>query len=280
VIEAIALGTAQDGGVPHAGCRCPRCSHARAHPGDRPLVASLGLLDRDGGNAWIIDATPDFTEQLALLHDAAPECRLRGILLTHGHVGHYTGLVHLGREVMDARGLSLYGTASMLAFLAGNAPWRLLIERGNLRPRELRPGRPEPLAPGLAAEPVAVPHRAEATDTVAFLLRGARHSLFYCPDLDRWEDCRFDPRALLGTCDTALVDGTFFDADELHGATMSEVPHPSVRQSLARFAGLGRDLRFTHLNHSNPLLLPGPEREEVERAGFRILQRGDRFTLA
>src|SRR5688572_4142270 len=97
--ESIALGSAQDGGVPQAGCACVACVAARRDPARRRMVACLALVDRRAGAAWLIDATPDFPCQLDLLEALAPGCALRGILLSHAHIGHYTGLIHLGREV-------------------------------------------------------------------------------------------------------------------------------------------------------------------------------------
>ena len=43
-VEAILLGTAQDGGVPQAGCYCANCAPARTDPTRRKLVVCLGLV--------------------------------------------------------------------------------------------------------------------------------------------------------------------------------------------------------------------------------------------
>ena len=65
----------------------------------------------------MIDTTPDFREQLALLHRSAPGCRLAGILLTHAHMGHYTGLIQLGREAWNTQRMPVYAPPRMAAFL-------------------------------------------------------------------------------------------------------------------------------------------------------------------
>ena len=106
--KAILLGLAQDGGVPQAGCYCPNCDRARRDPTQRQLVACLGLVDHTTGQSWLIDATPDFRVQLHTLHQFAPDCVLAGIILTHAHIGHYTGLIHLGPEVMNVSGMPVY----------------------------------------------------------------------------------------------------------------------------------------------------------------------------
>jgi hypothetical protein len=59
-VEAMVLGIAQDGGVPHLGCRQKLCLDARRDRSKRRLIASLGLVDRRAGKRFLIDATPDF----------------------------------------------------------------------------------------------------------------------------------------------------------------------------------------------------------------------------
>src|SRR5947207_11245259 len=111
-VSAVVLGIAQDGGVPHLGCRQKLCVEARRDPSKRRRVASLGLVDPIAGKRFVIDATPDFQVQVARL-GGLPD----GILLTHAHIGHYLGLAQLGREVANAREMPVYCTASMARFL-------------------------------------------------------------------------------------------------------------------------------------------------------------------
>ncbi len=68
------------------------------------MVSCLAISDRQAGKAWLLDATPDFPEQLQFIRDSLG-LELGGILLTHAHIGHYTGLMYLGREVMGAQGV-------------------------------------------------------------------------------------------------------------------------------------------------------------------------------
>ncbi|MFP6703107.1 MAG: hypothetical protein VB861_15275, partial [Planctomycetaceae bacterium] len=87
-VEAIVLGTAQDGGVPQSGCGCAACLASRDEPTRARRPSCLGLLDRGSGSRWMIDATWQFASQLDSLDRAgnrdgagAPD----GILLTHAH---------------------------------------------------------------------------------------------------------------------------------------------------------------------------------------------------
>ncbi|MBN1955867.1 MAG: pyrroloquinoline quinone biosynthesis protein PqqB, partial [Anaerolineae bacterium] len=225
-IEAILLGTAQDGGLPQAGCGCPNCAAAHRDPTRRQLVACLGLVDRGAGRSWLIDATPDLPEQVHTLQELVPDCALAGILLTHAHVGHYAGLIHLGREAWNTAGLPLYASARMAAFLRQNAPWSQLVALGNVEIRPLTPREAVYLTPHLQVTPLFVPHRAEFSDTLAFVVHGPQRRLFYCPDTDNWERWEHDIKEFVNDMDVALLGGTFFSADELPGRDLTQIPHP------------------------------------------------------
>ena len=85
-------------------------------PTRRQRVASVGLVDADGSR-FLIDATPDIASQIESLwgNDSPPDRQrpVEGILLTHAHVGHYAGLMYLGREALGARRIPVYATPRM-----------------------------------------------------------------------------------------------------------------------------------------------------------------------
>src|SRR6202049_3923823 len=74
-VVVVALGTAQDGGVPQAGCDCSRCVAARRDPARRRRVASLALQLPAPGQSGLIDAAPDLGEQLEVVHRLRPARR-------------------------------------------------------------------------------------------------------------------------------------------------------------------------------------------------------------
>ncbi len=123
----VVLGIAQDGGLPQAGCRKACCTSGR-----HENVASLALVDPGSRRWWLFDATPDFRAQLARMAREAPACSLAGVFLTHAHIGHYTGLMHLGREAMGARGMPVWAMPRMHDFLIANGPWSQLVQLGNI----------------------------------------------------------------------------------------------------------------------------------------------------
>ena len=276
--QAVVLGIAQDGGVPHAGCHQTACREARRDPAGRRLVASLGLVDPAAGKRFIIDATPDFAEQMERL-GGLPD----GVLLTHAHVGHYLGLAQLGREVLGARRVPVYCTPSMARFLRENRPWSRLVSLENVAIHELEPDSELELTPRLHVTAIRVPHRDEDSDTVAFLVRGPERSLLWLPDIDKWEKWdRTLPDLLRDPKRTAFLDGTFFAADEIPGRSIADIPHPLVPETLAALAGIpyrnGR-VWFVHLNHTNRLLWDARARREIEEKGAGVASEGQRIPL-
>jgi pyrroloquinoline quinone biosynthesis protein B len=277
-VRAVVLGIAQDGGVPHIGCQQPLCVRARRDPEARQRVASLGLIDDRAGQRFLIDATPDMASQIDTLREDRPPSDWRrpvdGILLTHAHIGHYTGLMYLGREALGARAVVVYATPRMSSFLRSNGPWSQLVALGQIELREVEAGREVALTPSLAVTPVRVPHRDELSDTVGYLVRGPGAALLYVPDIDKWEkwDRRVDDE--VARVDVALLDGTFLSADELPGRSIAEVPHPLVSETAARLGALSSRVVFVHLNHTNPLLWDDRARGDLTRRGFRVASDG------
>lgn len=287
----VVLGLAQDGGYPQAGCAGACCAPAWADPALRRHVACAAIVDPDSGERWLIDATPDLREQLKVLDDLAPPLapdspapRLSGILLTHGHVGHYTGLIHLGREVMGATEVPVYVTPRLAGFLRGNEPWAALVRQGNIVLRDLVADSELHLNPRLRVTPLPVPHRDENTDTVAFRVRGPSRSVLYLPDIDAWDAWPIDLPDAIATVDVAYLDGTFFSSDELHGRDMSVVPHPPISSTLGGLADLPLaervKVRFVHLNHTNPALhADSPQRQLILKAGCGVAEELETVAL-
>lgn len=287
VVRAVVLGIAQDGGLPHIGCGQLACVRARADSARRERVAALGLIDDAEGRRFLIDATPDLPSQIESLNGGRrprppidPRRPVDGILLSHAHIGHYTGLMYLGREALGARGVPVYATARMARFLRDNAPWSQLVALGNIELRELEPERELSLTPSLRLSARQVPHRDELSDTIGFVVRGPRRSLLYVPDIDKWERWERPLEDEVANVDLALLDGTFSSAEELPGRSLAEIPHPLVSETMARLrrrAALAGRVLFIHLNHTNPLLWDPARRREL--GAFRVAKDGEEHPL-
>lgn len=283
-ISLVVLGIAQDAGFPQAGCDQKCCQEAWHDPGLRKQVSCLGLADRHRGRFWLIDATPDFPDQLRMMHAYFPDYELAGIFLTHAHIGHYTGLMHLGKEVMGAREIPVYAMPRMRQFLQENGPWNQLVDLNQIRLIPLAADSMISLSPSLHIRPIAVPHRDEFSETVGYAMEGKDKSAVFIPDIDKWEKWNRNIDSLISRHDLAFLDGTFFAAGEIPGRNMSEIPHPFISESLDRFAPLPdtvKDrLHFIHFNHTNPVLnAHSPAKLQIESAGMHIAKEGDLWSL-
>ncbi len=284
---AVVLGVAQDAGHPQAGCRRPCCERARAAPGLAHLPCALGLVSGATGERWLIDATPALPAQLACLADVDPartDAGLDGVLLTHAHMGHYTGLIHLGQEAAHLRRVPVWAMPRMRALLEDSAPWEQLVRQGNIVLRDLAAGEPVQLAPDLSVTPVLVPHRDEYSETVAFRVTGPRHRVLWLPDIDDWDPWHLSLDQVLQDVDVAWLDGTFFDDSELPQRDLSAIRHPRIADTLSRLSHLPQavrsKVRFVHLNHSNPALWPDSDASRrIEAAGCRVACEGARVAL-
>jgi pyrroloquinoline quinone biosynthesis protein B len=284
------LGTAQDGGIPHLGCRCARCEAARRDPRRARLIASLALADLDERKLFLVDASPDIRAQvdraLGLFPPPLPQLSevLAGVLVTHAHIGHYLGLAFFGYESAATRELPVHCSRRMAAFLANNGPWSQLVKLANIVPRTFEPGERVPLTASLSAVPFRVPHRDEYTDTMGFKIAGPARALLYIPDIQRWDAWERPLEDALRETDIALLDGTFFGPDDLPGRDMAAIGHPLIVDTLRRFKALPAadrpEVLFTHLNHTNPALDPAsPAHRAIEDAGARLAEEGETIDL-
>ena len=235
------------------------------------MVASIAIIDPRTGLAWMIDATPDFAKQYHII-TKKHKARLAGIFLTHAHMGHYSGLMQLGREVMGAKNVVVYAMPKMKKYLEENGPWNQLVKLKNIKLFPIKDKEEVLLARDLIIEPFLVPHRDEFSETVGYNIIGPNESMLYIPDIDKWEKWEHDILFWIESNSYALLDGTFYYDDEVPNRNMSEIPHPLIIESMNYFSRLlKRDQRkifFIHMNHTNPALL------EKSAASRSIIKNG------
>tara|TARA_B100000900_G_scaffold250773_1_gene213660 strand:+ start:16347 stop:17198 length:852 start_codon:yes stop_codon:yes gene_type:complete len=277
------LGTAQDGGRPQPGCRRTCC--ANLGPNDVRHPVSLGITD-ERGQGHLIEASRALGEQLSIWGHPS----LKSVILTHAHFGHVDGLGLFGRETLNARGLVLYASNSMLSLVQDTPHWAMMVEQGVFSTNSVISGNVHSLSPEVSLEPVEVPHRAELSDMHAFIVRGPNRAVLFLPDHDRWDDTlnlhqASTIRSWLTSLrvDVALVDGTFWNTNELQGRRQEEVPHPTVSETLERLGPRvdgDPEIVFIHLNHTNPLHdVSSAEHQAVIDMGWAVGEQGMNFTL-
>ena len=272
------LGIAQDAGYPQMNCKKECCAAAWENPELQRNTSCLAIVDPISKEQWIIDATPNIKEQLQTLKQKTGTEKLDGILLTHAHMGHYTGLMHFGREVMGTDNLPVFAMPKMKTFLEENGPWSQLVDLENINIKALKSDSTFSLNERINIKPFLVPHRDEFSETVGYEITINNKSLIFIPDIDKWERWKTNITALIKKVDYAFLDATFYKNGELK-RDMSEIPHPFVEESMELFYGLSKSekqkVHFIHFNHTNPLLIEGSTaQKEVTEKGFKLAKEG------
>jgi pyrroloquinoline quinone biosynthesis protein B len=282
----IVLGTLQDAGMPHIGCKKDCCAPYFESGKQAGKVVSLGLVDPSSQKSWLFEATPDISRQLHDLNKvmSSSSTMPSGIFLTHAHIGHYAGLMYLGREALGADKMPVFAMPRMHEFLSTNGPWSQLVELGNISLTKVNEKELIMLTKELSVECFTVPHRDEFSETVGFKISGPNKTALFIPDIDKWE--KWDRNILeeIRKVDYAFLDATFYSGDELPNRDLLEIPHPLVEESMKLFEGLSREdkakVYFIHFNHSNPLVKPESEEAEIVREnGFNLAVEGVTMNL-
>lgn len=273
--KLIVLGVAQDAGYPQIGA-VKEFEAVKRNPQLKQKVVSLGIVDLKAKQKFLIEATPDLPAQLFQLNRFLPNQSTLpdGIFLTHGHIGHYTGLMYLGREAISANNVPVYAMPRMEKFLTENGPWSQLVTLKNIRLQSISDESEIPLNPSLKIKPFLVPHRDEFTETVGFEITGEHKKVVFIPDIDKWSKWSKSLIEVVKAADYLFLDATFYRNGEI-ARDMSEVPHPFVEETIRLLKDLPAAERakiyFIHFNHTNPLMNKNSrERREVLRQGFKI----------
>jgi len=282
--EVLILGTAQDAGVPQFLCSCSNCSNEKCFC----YVASIALIDHKNREIYLIDVSPDIKQQYNdyLKSYITKGYEIVAILLTHAHMGHIGGLFQLAKESSNLN-VPIYAEISVINYL------KTVFSIDHQLYKEIAPDTWSfPLENGKITA-FCVDHRSDVADskTIAFLieifpqflgksryLKGTK--IIYLPDLDIINDVVFKQLDMLKKSDILIIDGTFYDEEELKGIqrNRNDVVHPTMKDScdkLQKYIDEGINISFTHLNHTNQTLDPnGESRRMIEDKGFYILNDG------
>lgn len=290
------LGTAAGGGFPQWNCACRMCtSDAPAREGDCIAVSA------DGSDWFLVNASPDIRSQIlatpALAAGPGPrDTPIKGALLTDAELDHAMGLLTL----RGAAGLRVHAPEAVLHALRDGFGVHGITER--YAPWEWAPVPPELGGLRVSALPVSdkVPKYCADTQVpgpwvVAYRFEDPATGgvLVYAPCLRTWPE-GFDEFCAGAAC--VLLDGTFYSAGEMSGAThagvgsgaqraMGHVPIAGPEGSLARIgahraAHPGVRWIYTHLNNTNLVLDPSSaEYHEVLAAGAEVLPDGAELVL-
>ena len=283
----VILGTIQDAGSPQIACTKDCCKELFDKPNNTRQVVSLGVYDAATNKKYLFEATPDLPRQLKYLIQYGGKSEKEvpdGVFLTHAHIGHYTGLMYLGKEAMSADRVPVYAMPKMKEFLETNGPWSQLVSENNIIIKPLKDNETIELSNLLKVTPFIVPHRDEYSETVGYHIQGPNKSALFIPDIDKWEKWNKSIIEEIKNVDYAFLDATFYDGVELNNRDISQIPHPFVIESIEKFKDLSevekRKIIFIHFNHTNPILNPNSSKaKKVIESGFRIAKFHDVFEL-
>ena len=285
------LGSAAGGGFPQWNCHCGICDAAREGVRAVPRTQSSLAICGDEGPWFLVNASPDLRQQLEALDaqqvGGVRSAPIAGVLLTDAEIDHTAGLL-LMRE--SATPLRVFGDAGVERALIDGYPVLAMLARYcGAEWRTLEPGRRQPLdGSSLAVEPFRVGGDAPrylgsdvGLEASGLVFSDVGGTVTYVPGLARLDDGVI---ARLAASDLVLVDGTFWDDDDLArlgisdrtARAMGHTPVAGPDGSLAVLAELKRPRKvLVHINNTNPILLEdSPEREEVVRAGVEVAYDG------
>jgi len=277
-VKLVVLGVMQDGGLPQLGCTKFCCVAST----NRKTVSSLALVEPMKHRFSLLDATPDIIVQCKMVDSLFRGVKLHSIFLTHAHMGHYTGILHLGREAMNAKNIPLYVMPRMANFIFTNGPWSQLVQLNNISLTTIQ-NDVSIENENFSITPILVPHRDEFSETVGYRVKGPNKAILFIPDIDKWSKWSRSLVAEIEKVDYAFLDGTFF-ADGEVDRPMSEIPHPFITETMSLLndapASIKKRVYFIHFNHTNPLIKPlSSERKKVEELGYQIAKEGAVFSL-
>lgn len=280
----IVLGITQDGGYPHMGCEKECCRIAWENQSLRRYVVSMALVDPVSQNWYLFEATPDIKEQLHMFRKlTAGEYNYlpNAVFVSHAHIGHYTGLMQFGREVMNTSEITVYVLPRMNNFINNNGPWDQLVRLGNIVTVEIADGAEMALSEEIIVKVFTVPHRDEYSETAGYKISTGRKDYLFIPDIDKWPQWDKNITEMVKSVDIAFLDGTFYSEGELTGRNMDSIPHPFITETMDYFAGedvnTRRRIHFIHFNHSNPVLFREETRELIRKKGFELSEQGKKY---
>ena len=273
------LGVVQDGGMPHLGNNKTCCENIKKNK----YVTSLMLMNNENNESFLFDASPDINKQLNFMGDRIKK-DLKGIFLTHAHIGHYTGLMYFGREALNSKLVNVYAMPRMKKFLEENGPWSQLVSLQNISIIELSNESKISIDSNVIVQPVEVPHRAEFSETVGYKIYGPNKTALFIPDIDKWYLWEKSIVDEIKQVDYAIIDATFYDSKEVNYRDVSEIPHPFVTESMDLFDSIDikekNKIYFIHLNHTNPLINKDSDQYKLVRSkGYNVAEEGMKLNL-
>jgi pyrroloquinoline quinone biosynthesis protein B len=310
-MKILVLGSGAGGGFPQWNCNCANCAGQRSGRIRAAERTQSSIAVSADGQAWVLlNASPDIGGQIRRHPQLHPRHGLRdtpikAVVLMDAQIDHVTGLLGL----REGPCIDLYATRCVFEDLTSGLPllnvlqhycgtrWHMLAVDGTRTRFEFE----IEAAPGLRFTALAIPgkappyspHRREQVvgDNIALRVESLANgsSLFYSPGLAHVGD---EESAWMGAADCVLVDGTFWQDDEMQRAglganTAADLGHLAQQGTNGR-PGMLEALRDTaaarkvliHINNSNPILdEDSAPRRALDALGIEVAHDGMEISL-
>lgn len=294
------LGSAAGGGFPQWNCNCPLCTGVRTGSikAKARTQSSLALSD-DGGNWVLFNTSPDILQQLAAFPALQPARALRdtaicAIVLMDSQIDHTTGLLML-REGCPHQ---VYCSDMVHEDLSTGFPLFRMLQHwnGGLQHHPIPLDGNDFTIAGVDAlrftaipvngkAPPYSPHRHDPHigDNIGIAVTDSRSGkrVFYAPGLGQLSP---QTLAVMQDADCLLVDGTFWQEDEMarvgmgdrKAADMGHLPQSGPGGMIEVLRSLTKPRKILiHINNTNPILdEESPERALLAREGIEVAYDG------
>lgn len=298
------LGAGAGGGFPQWNCNCANCRGIRngSIAGQRRTQSSIAISA--DGQSWVLfNASPDIRTQLENFPESHPrqgirDTGIKAIILIDSQIDHTTGLLMLRESTAP---LEIYCSEMVRQDLTTGFPLFNMLEhycRVNHHPLPLDGS--GFMIPGFESlrfyshslkskAPPYSPHRHDPHDgdNIGVIIEDTTtgKKIYYAPGLGEIEP---HVRKALQDADCVLVDGTFWQHDEMERAGISKkralemghLPQSGTGGMMEELQTIKARKILIHINNTNPILDEASiERETLTGAGIEVAHDGLMISL-
>ena len=298
------LGAGAGGGFPQWNCNCANCAGIRngSIKGQKRTQSSIAV-SADGRKWVLFNASPDIRTQLEQFPESHPregirDTGIKAIILIDSQIDHTTGLLMLRESTSP---LNIYCSEMVRQDLTTGFPlFNMLSHYCGVNHHPIPLDGSSFQIPGFeelrfyshslkSKAPPYSPHRHDPHDgdNIGVVIEeiSTGKKIYYAPGLGEIEP---HVREAIRNADCILVDGTFWQHDEMERAGIStkralEMGHLPQSEPGGMMEEL-QDVRarkiLIHINNTNPILNEGSiERKKLEESGIEVAHDGLFVTL-
>ena len=290
------LGSAAGGGFPQWNCNCPNCHGVRNQTINATTRTQSSIAISADGVDWVLfNTSPDLLAQLAAFPTLQPARALRdtaikAIVYIDSQIDHTTGLLML-REGCPHE---VYCTDMVYEDLSTGFPLFTMLKHwnGGINRHSIPldgsnfniagiSGLKFTAIPVTGKAPPYSPHRNDAHigDNIGIKVTDESNgkNLFYSPGLGDLTD---QTRQLMSEADCLLVDGTFWQEDEMlttgvgdkRAEDMGHLPQSGENGMISVLKPMDKPRKILiHINNTNPILDEDSEQRKIlENEGIEV----------